>query len=160
MSIQSNAITIIKLTAQGKEHFRYPGTIISETDHSRLIEARFNHNDMDIHGVTLRENDRFIERYYDDRWYNILEARDRDDDHLKGWYCNVARPAQFTNNQIRFVDLALDVLAYPDGRFLILDEGEFEALNLDPETRQHALESLDALVAIAKKQGFSEEIYN
>ena len=32
-------------------------------------------------------------------------------------------------SQIRYVDLALDLLVFPDGRQLVLDEDEFEALH-------------------------------
>ena len=104
------------------------------------------------------KNDRFLERYYDDRWYNIYEARDKDDDRLKGWYCNVTRPARFEGNTIFYTDLALDLLAYPDGRFLVLDEDEFKALDLDPETQRQALAGLDALIEMAENKGFAEEI--
>ena len=43
--------------------------------------------------ATLRRGDRFIETYYTDRWYNIFEIHAREDDRLKGWYCNIAKPA-------------------------------------------------------------------
>ena len=158
MTLSSDEIMVVKLDTQGEEVWRYPGKVLTKNKHSLLIDARFNHSDVEIHGITLREQDRFLERYYDDRWYNILEARDRDDDHLKGWYCNVTRPARFEGNEIIYMDLAFDLLAFPDGRFLILDEDEFEALDLDPETKKQALAGLEALIAIAKDKGFTEEI--
>ena len=159
MTLTANEVVVIKLDSQGDEVWRYAGIVLSRTDHSVLIEALFNHSDVDVHGIMLRKNDRFLERYYDDRWYNIFEARDRDDDHLKGWYCNVTRPARFEGNTISYTDLALDLLAYPDGRFLVLDEDEFEALDLDPETEKQALAGLDALIAIAREKGFASEIH-
>jgi protein associated with RNAse G/E len=157
VTITTNEVIVIKLDSQGEEVWRYTGKVLAKSDHSVLIEARFNHSDVDVHGIVLRKNDRFLERYYDDRWYNIYEARDRDDDHLKGWYCNVTRPARFEENTIAYVDLALDLLAFPDGRFLILDEDEFEALGLDTDTRRHALAGLDGLIEIAREKGFGAE---
>ena len=41
-----------------------------------------------------------MECFYNDRWYNILEIHDRDDDRLKAWYCNVTLPAEFTPGRI------------------------------------------------------------
>lgn len=158
MTQSPDEIIVIKLDAQGNEVWRYPGRVLETTDQSILIEARFNHGDVNLHGITLRKNDRFLERYYANRWYNIFEARDMDDDHLKGWYCNVTCPAQFTDGKVVYIDLALDLLAYPDGRFLILDEDEFEALDLDPEMQRQALAGLDALIAIARNKSFAEEI--
>ena len=158
MTQSPDKITVVKLDAQENEVWQYPGKVLETTDHSILIEARFNHSDVNVHGIMLRKNDRFLERYYDDHWYNIYEARDKDDDRLKGWYCNVTRPARFVENEIIYMDLAFDLLAFPDGRFLILDEDEFEALDLDPETKKQALAGLEALIAIAKIKGFAEEI--
>ena len=158
MTAKVNEITVIKLDSQENEVWRYPGKILSKDNHSMLVEAHFNHSDVNVYGIVLREHDRFLEKYYDNRWYNIMEARDREDDHLKGWYCNVTRPARFTDGHVTYVDLALDLLAFPDGRFLVLDEDEFEGLDLDPETRQQAMTGLDALIAIARNKGFPGEI--
>ena len=158
MTQSRDKIIVVKLDAQENEVWQYPGKVLETTDHSILIEARFNHSDVNVHGIMLRKNDRFLERYYDDRWYNIYEARDKDDDRLKGWYCNVTRPARFEGNTIFYTDLALDLLAYPDGRFLVLDEDEFKALGLDPETQRQALAGLDALIEMAENKGFAEEI--
>ncbi len=158
MTLSPDEIIVIKLDAQENEVWRYPGRVLETTDQSILIEARFNHGDVNLHGITLRKNDRFLERYYANRWYNLFEVRDLDDDHLKGWYCNVTRPAQFTDGKIVYIDLALDLLAYPDGQFLVLDEDEFEALDLDSETQKQALAGLEALIAIARNKSFAEEI--
>jgi hypothetical protein len=97
-----------------------------------------------------------VERYYTDRWYNIFAVHDRDDDTLKAWYCNVTRPAEITPDRetpisrIAYVDLALDLLVFPDGRYLVLDEDEFANLPIDDLTRQKALDALDELKALAK----------
>lgn len=148
MRLTDRKVTIIKLNPQGKETWRYDGTVISEDDTSILIEANFNRGDLLFHGVQLRENDRFIEKYFNNRWYNIFEIHDRDDDHLKGWYCNVTKPAQITRNWIEYIDLALDVLVYPNGEYLILDEDEFIALNINEDARMQALNALDALISL------------
>jgi protein associated with RNAse G/E len=143
-------VIVIKLNPQRVETWRYEGRILEKNDNSQLIEAYFNRPDFAFHDIHLKENDRFIERYFTDRWYNIFEIHDRDDDHVKGWYCNVTAPAEFNPGQIAYVDLALDLLAYPDGSFLVLDEDEFAALTLDHKTRQHAREAINDLVRLAK----------
>jgi hypothetical protein len=98
--------------------------------------------------TTLRKGDRFIETYYTDRWYNIYEIHDLDDNRLKGWYCNVARPAVLeSENELSYVDLALDLWVASDGTQTILDEDEFAALDLDTETRKRARKALEELQA-------------
>lgn len=153
MTDDSRQIIVIKLNAKHEEVWRYSGQILEQDDHSILIEARFNRDDLALHGLTLKRNDRFVERYYSNRWYNIYAVHDRDDDHLKNWYCNITRPAKIEPGRIAYVDLALDLLVFPDGRYLILDEDEFAELPIDEQTRvnaRKALEELERLVAAGK----------
>lgn len=149
MNTSANEVTVIKLNTQHEETWRYQGRILARDAHSILIEAFFNRDDLEFHDITLREKDRFIERYYDNRWYNIFEIHDREDDHLKAWYCNVTTPAEFSPDKIAYIDLALDLLVYPDGRFLVLDEDEFEDLNISEESQAKARQALATLIDLA-----------
>ena len=155
MNTETKIVTIIKLNTFREETWRYDGRVLEQNEHSILIEARFNRSDLLFHDVPLRENDRFVERYYADRWYNIFAIHDKDDDQLKGWYCNVTNPAEFTPGRIAYVDLALDLLVYPDGRYLILDEDEFAELDLDRETTEKARQALDQLIRLAESGGLA-----
>lgn len=144
----SETVDVIKRNTENKETWRYSGQVLRRWPNAVLLEARFNREDTPFHGIILRRDDRFVEIYYSDRWYNIFEIHDRGDDHLKGWYCNVCRPAEFADGQISYVDLALDLLVYPDGRQLVLDEDEFAALRLDEASLAKALASLRDLQAL------------
>jgi predicted RNA-binding protein associated with RNAse of E/G family len=110
------------------------------------LEALFNHLDMPFSDVILRQNDRFVETFFTNRWYNIFEIHDRDDDRIKGWYCDICTPAVLEGSQVSYVDLALDLWISTDGRPTIMDEGDFEKLELDDDTRQNALAGLDELM--------------
>lgn len=142
-------LIVIKQDANGNEKWRYPANLIIETGSLRVIEAFFNRPDLPFFGVLLRQGDRAIEKYYSDRWFNIYEIHDKDDDHIKAWYCNISRPAVFEEGCIRFDDLALDVLIYPDKRTLVVDEDEFEALDLDKATRQACWLAVETLLNLA-----------
>ena len=158
MSIDPENVLIIKLNTQRQETWRYQGRILSQDADSLLIEAFFNRDDLPFHGITLRENDRFLERYYTNRWYNIFEIHDRDDGRLKAWYCNVTTPAELEPGTISYVDLALDLLVYPDGTYLILDKDEFEALDIDQPSKLKAHQALNTLIDIAKSKKMGEMI--
>jgi hypothetical protein len=86
--------------------------------------------------VVLKRGDRFVETYYDDRYYNVYEIFDRDNAQRKGWYCNLSRPAQIAMKTVSWVDLALDLWVWPDGRSEILDQDEFDLLPLDAAERE------------------------
>ncbi len=138
-------ITVHKLNEQGVEVFHYRGILIEEQGTSLTLEARFERSDIQFFELTFREGDRFLETYYTDRWFNIFEIYDVDDDHLKGWYCNITRPARIEQGHIYAEDLALDLLVYQDRRVRVLDEDEFEEMDLNESDRKNALSALEEL---------------
>lgn len=151
MTPSNQKLIVVKLNLQREETWRYDGQILESQPNTLLVEAFFNREDLPFHGITLKQQDRFIERYYSNRWYNIFAIHDRDDDRLKGWYCNVTRPAEFSPGKIAYVDLALDLLVYPNGKYLVLDEDEFNQLPLDPASRDQARQALFELIGIVKQ---------
>lgn len=145
IALNMSRITVVKQDHNGIEKWRYSGKLLSREGATLVLEARFQSEDTVYHGISFNKGDRFLETYYTDRWYNIYEIHDRDDDHLKGWYCNVCHPAIFEEDQVSFRDLALDLLVYPDGRQLVLDEDEFAAAMLPKDIRASALQGLKEL---------------
>jgi hypothetical protein len=143
--LSATELWVIKRNVEGKETWRYPARVLRSRPEAVLIEAFFNRPDTPFHGIILGEGDRFIEAYYRDRWYNIFEIHDRQDDRLKGWYCNVTLPAEIDDQAISYVDLALDLLVYPGGKQLMLDEDEFGELAITPAVRRQALDALHTL---------------
>jgi hypothetical protein len=138
-------ITVLKLDPQGNETWRYQGQVVQALPDRVVLEARFDRDDRMFHGMPLRRGDRFLETYFTDRWYNIYEIHAREDDSLRGWYCNVGKPALLDGDCLSYVDLALDLLVFPDGRQVVLDEDEFLSLELSPADRRQALEALGEL---------------
>jgi len=142
---RSEKVVVIKQNTAREETWRYDGRILERKEDSVLIEAFFNRPDKPFHGVLLAEGDRFIEQYYTDKWYNIFEIHDRITDELKAWYCNVTYPTIIGKDSIIYIDLALDLLVYPDGRHLVLDEDEFLELNLGEDDEKSARKALAEL---------------
>ncbi len=152
-------VTVIKRNPEGKETWRYSGRVLSRSKNTLTIEAAFNRPDVYFHDIFLKQGDNFVENYYTDRWYNIFEIHDRDDGNVKGWYCNVTCPMVIEEEKpgqivISYIDLALDLLVYPDGQQLILDEDEYAALTLDSELDSKVRQALVELQgSFAKKLG-------
>lgn len=136
-------ITVLKKNLHGEVVWQYSGLVLERGPDFVRLEARFNRSDMPFMGVVLKHNDRFLETFYTDRWYNIFEIHDRDDDTIKGWYCNLGRPAIWeAPDMISYADLALDLWVSANGEQSVLDQDEFEALVLDKETREQVLAAL------------------
>lgn len=142
-------ITIQKLDHTGAEKISYAGLTLARTENAIVVEAHFSRERMDLGYVTLKTGDRFVEYFYSDRWFNIFEIYDVDDGALKGWYCNITRPAQITHERITAEDLALDYFVNPNRREYVLDEDEFAALPLSPADSAQAAAALDELQKMA-----------
>jgi len=141
----SEDIRVLKLNLAGEVTWQYDGRVLRREQHAVVLEAYFNRPDLPFREVVFKENDRFVETFYMDRWYNIFEVHDRDDEQIKGWYCNVGRPATLEEGSVSYVDLALDLWVSIDGKQVVLDRDEFEALRLEGPEREQALNALREL---------------
>ncbi len=148
-----NEITVYKQNLSGQVVFQYSGRVIRQHSGGVLIDALFNRDDMPFEGLILKRNDLFVEAYPTGRGYNIFEIHDRDDDKVKAWYCNICLPVVVQDGSVSFVDLALDLLVLPDGEARVLDEDEFEALEMEASTRQYALNAMRELKSIFPSDG-------
>lgn len=138
-------IKVQKKDPAGKVLIEYEGDELRRDEHSITLEALFTREDMPFMDVTFKKGDRFVEYYYFDRWYNIFVVYDRDDGKIKGWYCNIGKPAVIEDQVVSYVDLALDLWVSAVGKQAVLDQDEFEVLDLDDETKQSALRALEDL---------------
>jgi protein associated with RNAse G/E len=71
------------------------------------------------HGTTS------YEFYWLDRWFSIFRFFEPDG-RFRNYYCNVNMPPTFMSSVIDYIDLDLDVIVWPDGRFVTIDRDEFE----------------------------------
>ncbi len=138
-------IKVQKRNLGGEVVYEYEGELLHQAENSVTLEALFTRDDLPFMGVVLKKDDRFVEYYYSDRWYNIFEIHDRDDDSLKGWYCNIGMPAVIEDGIVSYVDLALDLWVSTSGDQTVLDDDEFESLGLSEELRASALNGLEEL---------------
>lgn len=138
-------IRVLKCNLAGDVTWQYEGSVLRRESNAVTLEALFNREDIPFMDVVLKQGDRFVETFYTDRWYNVFEIHDRDDGILKGWYCNVGKPAALKHDSVAYVDLALDLWVAADGTQTVLDEDEFAGLPLDEETRRRARAALHDL---------------
>ena len=138
-------VKVQKKSPAGEVMYQYEGVLLGHDEHSIVLEALFDRADMPFMDVVFRAGDRFVEYYYTDRWYNIFVIHNHEDGKVKGWYCNIGKPAVFEDGVVSYVDLALDLWVSTSGEQTVLDEDEFEALGLNEELRVSALNGLEEL---------------
>lgn len=136
---------IIKKNHKDEITWQYDGVVLNRDENSITVEAFFNRDDMPFQETILKRNDRFVETFFSDKWFNIFEIYDRDDGKLKGWYCNITKPAEITNDEVVYADLILDLWVSAEGKQTVLDEDELNELDLDDELKKKIYASLDEL---------------
>jgi hypothetical protein len=138
-------ITVYKCNHLGEVVYSYRGQVVEDGPGRVCLQAPFSRPDVDLGYVVMRQGDLFTEWYFADRWYNVFQIADVDTAQLKGWYCNITRPARISADTVSADDLQLDVFVSPDGTLILLDEDEFDALNLSAEERMEALRAVEAI---------------
>ncbi len=138
-------VTVYKLNEKGQVVWQYPALVLQRGPSAVRLEAFFNRDDVDLGFAVFKRGDRFIETFYSNRWYNVFAVYDRDDKRLKGWYCNICRPAALGDTAVHCEDLALDLWVSPNGSVQILDEDEFQKLSISEKERAQCLLGLREL---------------
>lgn len=144
-------ITVRKLDHNGTEVISYPGQVVERADDAIVLRTSWDREPMDLGFVTLEPGDRWMEYFYSNRWYNIFEIR-TSNGRLKGWYCNVTRPAHIGKEAVTADDLALDLWVAPDRSTKVLDADEFAELPLEPRDRRAARQALAELQAMVTEE--------
>ncbi|MET8772631.1 DUF402 domain-containing protein [Streptomyces sp. NPDC004658] len=151
----------VVLVKAGRTKIRYPADLLADDGDRIAVRAPWAGSGVrDFGFVRFEPGDMFTEYYWRDRWYSVKEVRAADGS-VKGWYCDVTRPAVRSGTELTVEDLDLDLWRSADGRDVRrLDEDEFAASGLaetDPEAASAAVAALDTLQALAvRPDGFAE----
>ncbi|SFF61666.1 Protein of unknown function [Actinacidiphila alni] len=151
------APTTVRLTKAGRDKRGYPATVLADDGVRVTVRADWAApGARDFGFVRFEPGDVFTETYWRDRWYAVKEVRDAGG-ALKGWYCDIARPAVVTADGLTVDDLDLDLWVSADGTAVLrLDEDEFATGGLperDPAAAARAARTLDELEARARAGG-------
>lgn len=149
----------VLLVKQPRPDVRYPAVVVADDGTRAVVRAPWAGSEArDLGFVTFRRGDVFTEYYWRDRWYSVKEVR-ASDGTLKGWYCDVTRPAWVRPGALVVEDLDLDLWLSADrATVLRLDEDEFLASGLadrDPVAADRARQALDELESLARGGGLT-----
>ncbi|MFF8832773.1 DUF402 domain-containing protein [Streptomyces sp. NPDC015131] len=144
----------VRLVKAGRTKIAYPADVVADDGVRLTVTAPWAADGVrDFGFVRFEPGDVFTEHFWRDRWYAVKEVRGPGG-ALKGWYCDVTRPARVEGDTVVVEDLDLDLWVPADGaEILRLDEDEFAASGLaerDPAAAAAAQEALDALEALAR----------
>lgn len=152
----ADTVLTIVLVKAGKTKIRYPAALVADDGARVTVRAPWAApGTRDFGFVRFEPGDVFTEHYWRDAWYAVKEVRTGSGE-LKGWYCDVTRPAVLRDGELVVEDLDLDLWVSADRtQVLRLDEDEFEASGLagrDPEAARAASRALDELERLARSE--------
>ncbi|WP_125264814.1 DUF402 domain-containing protein [Streptomyces alboflavus] len=147
----------VVLRKAGRTKIRYPARLLSDDGTRVTVRAPWAGAGVrDFGFVRFEPGDVFVEHFWRDRWYAVKEVYAADGT-LKGWYCDVTRPAVRDGAVLTVEDLDLDLWCSADGTTILrLDEDEFAESPLpdsDPPAAAAAMAALDDLEQLAKEGG-------
>lgn len=150
---------VVALVKAGRTKIRYPADVIRDDGVRVTVRAPWAAPGVrDFGFVRFEPGDVFTEHYWRDRWYAVKEVR-TGAGGLKGWYCDITRPAVLRDGELLVEDLDLDLWVSADGSSVLrLDEDEFEESGLagrDPAAAGAALRALDELEQLARAEGLA-----
>ncbi|MDQ0944557.1 DUF402 domain-containing protein [Streptomyces sp. V1I1] len=152
MSARSVEVVLVKA---GRTKIRYAAELLADDGTHLVVRAPWaGEGARDFGFVRFESGDVFTEHYWRDRWYAVKEVR-TGDGALKGWYCDITRPAVLDGDKLTVEDLDLDLWVSEDASSVLrLDEDEFEASGLreaDPAAAWQAVRALDELELLARE---------
>lgn len=102
-----------------------PGTVTDVTEEGRITVRRelSGGGTYDALGVEKREGDVAITKCTEGRWWYPTVYRGADGDR-RGTYVNVCTPVEIFPDEVRYIDLYIDVIKGPDGGVEVVDEDE------------------------------------
>ncbi|RII18858.1 hypothetical protein DSC45_09570 [Streptomyces sp. YIM 130001] len=156
-SVEPGTPMEIVLVKSGRTKIRYPALLLHDDGTRVSLRAAWAGDGVrDFGAFRFEPGDVFTEHYWRDRWYAVKAVRAADGS-LKGWYCDVTRPAVAGDGEVRVEDLDLDLWCSADGRTVLrLDEDEFARSGLaerDPGAAAEAVRALDELERVARGRG-------
>ncbi|CAL9618143.1 hypothetical protein SUDANB145_05774 [Streptomyces sp. enrichment culture] len=148
----------VVLVKGGRTKIRYRAVLLDDDGTRITVRAPWAGAGVrDFGFVRFEPGDVFTEHYWRDRWYSVKEVR-AGTGALKGWYCDITRPAVRTGAELVVEDLDLDLWRSADGTDVRrLDEDEFAESGLtdrDPPAAAAAVAALADLERLARTGGF------
>lgn len=121
--IKGMSVSIQSYKHNQRIHRVWKNTLVIENNNNTLVTAHKKAKVIEENGRTWYTKEPAICYFYTDLWFNVI-VMFKDDGIY--YYCNLSSPYLYDGEGIKYIDYDLDVKVYPDGKYRILDENEYE----------------------------------
>ena len=153
-------LTVRVLKYDGAEYRRWNARVARREGSLLVLDAKFEHDVQ--HGLLgdIQLGTRTIEYYWLDRWYNVFQFLNKDD-QTRLFYCNINMPPAFAGDMLSYIDLDIDIVVQPDFSYQVLDLEEFEEnaarYGYSEQVKKQARGAVDELVSMIASGQFPFE---
>lgn len=121
---------------------------VSQQDSHLIFEGEFESDVVHPDLGHIVAGTRSVEHYWLDRWYNVFRFFEPTGE-FRNIYYNINMPPTLSDGALDYVDLDIDIVVWPDGRVVILDESDFEenaaTFNYPTELRERVRATLQQI---------------
>jgi protein associated with RNAse G/E len=121
----SHSVTVRAYKFDGSEHRSWPAEIVQHDGSLVVLHAFFQEEVRHQILGTIPCGTLSVEYYWLDRWYNVFRFY-KPNGEVRNYYCNVNVPPEFDGQNLRYIDLDIDILVNADHSYEVLDLADFE----------------------------------
>lgn len=115
-------VKIIAKKHDGTFHRSWESNFILSQTANELIGINEKAKVTESDGKTWRTEEPALFYLMKDTWFNIVHINDSNRPY---YYCNLSSPFVLENNTVEYIDYEIDVYAYHDGTYRVVDKEEF-----------------------------------
>lgn len=153
----SHLVTVESCKLDNRAHRTWSARLVALNGSLIILDGIFEREVRHTLLGDLARGTRSIEFYWTDRWYSVFRFYEPDG-RLRNFYCNINLPPEFDGSYLRFVDLDIDILVFPDMSFRVLDEDEFKTnaarFNYSETVRANVAAAIDELKNLIAARNF------
>jgi len=106
-----------------KLHRIWKKTVVLYQDQHVLVTGNNRTKVIEADGRSWHTKEPAICYFYSDLWFNIIGMLKKDGVYF---YCNLSSPYLYDGEAVKYIDYDLDIKVFPDGKYVILDEKEYQ----------------------------------
>jgi protein associated with RNAse G/E len=153
----SATVTVRAYKFDGSEHRQWPAEIVRQDESLLVLQATFQEQVEHQLLGTIPCGTLSVEYYWFDRWYNVFRFHELNGD-VRNYYCNVNIPPEFDGQNLKYVDLDIDVLVRTDLSYEVLDLRDFQEnavrYGYPSEIREQAHNAVIELQGLIRSRSF------